>query len=153
MWIGDGWGFHIFYFFCSVFLISLSWRLYLYSFFAIFKAWIWKDDGWFLSVFVFELSSVKSKLLFWKVPLENILTYSPEKGVQKGVILRESINYWMTFWYLSIFKDCCLAVTFFFFLSGFSFPTIHESQDCSWRGRAYFNYTLPFLPTSQTLKH
>ena len=41
----------------------------------------------------------------------------------------------------------------FFFLSGFSFTNIHESQDCRGRGRAFLNSSLPLPPASQTLRH
>ena len=41
----------------------------------------------------------------------------------------------------------------FFFLSGFSFTTIHESQDCRGRGRVFFNSSVPLPPTSQTHRH
>ena len=42
---------------------------------------------------------------------------------------------------------------FVVFLSRFSFTTIHESQDCRGRGRAFFNSSLPLPPASQTLRH
>ena len=36
----------------------------------------------------------------------------------------------------------------FFLLSGFSFTTIHESQDSRGRGRAFLNSSLPRPPVS-----
>ena len=44
-------------------------------------------------------------------------------------------------------------VLLFFFLLGFSFTTIHESQDCRGRGRAFLISSLPLPPASQTLRH
>ena len=46
----------------------------------------------------------------------------------------------------------------FFFLSGFSFTHIHNSQDssevCVWGGGGYqFNSSLPLSTASQTLRH
>ena len=41
---------------------------------------------------------------------------------------------------------------FYFFLSGFSFTTIHESQDCRGRGH-FFNSSLSLPPASQTCRH
>ena len=41
----------------------------------------------------------------------------------------------------------------FFFLCGFSFTNIHESQDCRGRGRHLFNSSLPLPPASRTLRH
>ena len=40
-----------------------------------------------------------------------------------------------------------------FFLCGFSFTNIHQSQDCRERGGHFFNSSLPFSPSSQTLTH
>ena len=41
-----------------------------------------------------------------------------------------------------------------FFLSGFSFTTIHKSQDCRGRGRAFlFISSIPLPPASETLRH
>ena len=40
-----------------------------------------------------------------------------------------------------------------FFVSGFSFTTIHKSQDCREGGGYFFNSSLPLLPISQTLRH
>ena len=39
-----------------------------------------------------------------------------------------------------------------FFLYGFSFTTIHESQDCRERGRHFLNSSLPLPPALQTLR-
>ena len=41
----------------------------------------------------------------------------------------------------------------FFFLSGFSFPNIHDSQDSRRRGGYLFTSSLPLPPVSQTLRH
>ena len=41
----------------------------------------------------------------------------------------------------------------FFFLSGFSFTNIHESQDCRGRGGHFFNSSLPLPPALQTLRY
>ena len=41
----------------------------------------------------------------------------------------------------------------FFFLSGFSFMNIHDSQDSRGRGGYLFNSSLPLPPASQTLRH
>ena len=43
----------------------------------------------------------------------------------------------------------------FFFLSGFSFTDIHDSQSSRGRGRLslYFNSSLPVPPTSQIRRH
>ena len=45
----------------------------------------------------------------------------------------------------------------FFFLSGFSFTHIHNSQDssevCVWGGGYQFNSSLPLSTASQTLRH
>ena len=41
----------------------------------------------------------------------------------------------------------------YFFLSGFSFTSIHESQDCRGRGGHVFISSLPLPPASQTLRH
>ena len=48
-----------------------------------------------------------------------------------------------------------LFITFFFFLCGFSFTSIHESQDCRGKGREFifFNSSLPLPPASRTLRH
>ena len=46
-----------------------------------------------------------------------------------------------------------VSVFFLFFLSGFSFTTIYESQNCREGGRHFFNSSLPFPPASQTLRH
>ena len=43
--------------------------------------------------------------------------------------------------------------THFFFLSGFSFTNIHESQDCREGGGHFFNSSLPLPSASQTLRH
>ena len=42
---------------------------------------------------------------------------------------------------------------FFFFLSGFSFTNIHDSQDSRRGGGYLFNSSLPLLPASQTPRH
>ena len=41
----------------------------------------------------------------------------------------------------------------FFFLSGFSFTSIHDSQDSRGRGGYLFNSSLPLPPASQALRH
>ena len=43
--------------------------------------------------------------------------------------------------------------TNFFFLSGFSFTNIHDSQDSRRKRRLFFYSSLPLLPASQTLRH
>ena len=50
-------------------------------------------------------------------------------------------------------KKHWVFVSYFFFLSGFSFTNIQESQDCRGRGRALLNSSLPLPPASQTLRH
>ena len=42
---------------------------------------------------------------------------------------------------------------FFFFLSGFSFTNIHDTQDSRGRGRYLFNSSLPLPPAPRTLRH
>ena len=42
---------------------------------------------------------------------------------------------------------------FVFFLSGFSFTSIHDSQDSRGRGGYLFNSSLPLPPASQALRH
>ena len=41
----------------------------------------------------------------------------------------------------------------FFFVSGFSFTTIQESQDCRGKGKAFHNSSLTLPPASQTQRH
>ena len=48
------------------------------------------------------------------------------------------------FWYITFF---------IFFLSGFCFMNIHDSQDSRGRGGNLFNSSLPLPPASQTLRH
>ena len=48
------------------------------------------------------------------------------------------------FWYITFFT---------FFLSGFCFMDIHDSQDSRGRGGDLFNSSLPLPPASQPLRH
>ena len=64
-------------------------------------------------------------------------------------IIKETQKF--SFWKKGTYDDIYLIN--FFFLSGFSFTNIHESQDCRGRGGHFFNSSLPLPPALQTLRY
>ena len=90
--------------------------------------------------FVVTFYSSLSEILICTVPQQSI----PLKNVSSC----------FTYLHVSVLRCFIKFSVGFFFLSEFSFTTIHESQDCTGKGGGhFFNSSLPLPPVSQTFRY
>ena len=85
-------------------------------------------------------------------PFSSSLKCGQLKSFLQVITLVNVLQTWLNWFHFLFLEGDSLVFCFVFFLSGFCFTNIHESQDCRGRGD-FFNSSLPVSPASRALRH